>query len=204
MPNITFSQFLNRFGIKLLFSADPTLVPGAVIDKRKKGYFAIGALKEVLGGSDVDWETELLPANLVYGTVEREISLEGKASLKEFGMDIKGGLERASSVTFKITGVKSRIFKKQSSLLLAPQLFKLRDTNKNTWKRINNNWIADHTYYATEATVEFVVDSSVNLEADLKDRLELSGNAAIEWKSKRSFVITQNDLVPFGFSGWRV
>ena len=204
MSSLPFSQFLNRYGIKLLFAAVPTIVPGAVVKKRNKGYFAVGNLRQALGGSDADWETELLPANLVYGTVDRTLSLNGKASLKEFGIDIEGGLKKANSVTFKITGVKSQVFKNQSRILLVPRIFALRTSNIVMWQQLNNNWIIDHTYYATEATVEFNVDSDVNLQGEVQNRITVSGNTTIEWKSKRSFIITQNDAVPFGFSGWRV
>ncbi len=204
MAKLPFPQFLSRYGIKLLFTATPDVVPGTIIDKRKKGFFGIGTLKQVLGGGPAKWATKLQPGNLVYGTIERALSLKGKASLNEFGVAISGGLRRARSVTFEITGVKVRTFKTQSMITISPALHKLRKSNKQLWKMVNNNWIADYVYYASEATVKFFVNGGVNLKADIQNRLKVSGEAGVQWKSNRSFTITNNQEVPFGFSGWKV
>jgi hypothetical protein len=204
MAALPFPQFLKRYGIMLLFAATPNVVPGAVMEKRRKGYFAIGSLKDVLGDTAATWTSKLQGANLVYGTVERQLNLKGKASLNEFGVEIGGGLQRAKSVTFSISGVRARIFVSQSKLTLVPKIHRLRKTDRRMWKQINNNWIADYTYYATEATLEFNVGSGVDLKGEIENRIKLSGNAGVKWKSNRSFTLTRNDAVPFGFSGWRV
>lgn len=205
MAALPFPQFLKRYGIMLLFAATPNIVPGAVMEKRRKGYFAIGSLKDVLGGTAASWASKLQGANLVYGTVERQFNLKGKASLKEFGLEISGGLQRAKSVTFSISGVRARTFMSQSKLALVPKIHSLRKADRRLWRQVlNNNWIADYTYYATEATVVFNVASGVDLKGEIENRINISGTAGIKWKSNRSFTITRNDAVPFGFSGWKI
>lgn len=202
MSNLPFPQFLKRYGITLLFASDPSVAPGAIIEKRKRGYFCAGTLAQVFKDPPPAWDTILQPANLVYGTVERNLSLSGKASLDEFGININGGLTKARSVNFFISGVKCRVFVNQSKILLIPRLQELRRSNKDLWKLVNNNMIADYTYYATEVTADFEVEGGVNLQAEIENQISVTGNAAIDWKSKSKFVISQNDAIPFGFSGW--
>lgn len=204
MASLPFPQFLRRYGITLLFASDPGVVPGAIIEKRGKGYFCAGTLAQIFGDPPPAWDTALQPANLVYGTVERSLSLTGKASLDELGINIDGGLSKAKSVNFFISGVKCRVFVNQSKILLIPRIQELRKKNKALWKLVNNNQIADYTYYATEVTAEFDVEGGVDLKAEIDNRITVVGNAAIDWKSKSKFVISNNDFIPFGFSGWTV
>jgi hypothetical protein len=204
MASLPFPQFLQRYGITLLFAGKPSIIPGTLIERRQRGYFDVGSLGQVLEGPSSDWETYLQSANFVYGNIERSLSMAGKASLDELGISINGGLGQVRSVTFNITGVKCRTFLKQSKILLIPRLQELRRTNRPLWKLVNNNWIADNTYYATDVSVEFDVDGNIDLQAEIQAKLSLAPNASIDWKSKSKFVIANNDAVPFGFSGWRV
>ena len=62
------------------------------------------------------------------------------------------------------------------------------------------------TYYATEANVSFAAPGGADLKASVEKEggVHVSGSAAVQWTSKKSFTITQNDAVPFGFRGWKV
>ena len=73
------------------------------------------------------------------------------------------------------------------------------------WKReLNDKWVANYTYYATVVKFSFETDSGVDLRADIADRMAVTGGGSIEWKTKGSFIITNTDDVPFGFSGWKL
>jgi hypothetical protein len=205
MAQIAFPQFLRRYGIKMLITSTPDIIPGAIIERRKRGYFKYGHLREVLGGDEASWRVELKPANFIYGSVERSLSLSGKARLNEFGVVIGGGLSRAKKVRFDLQNVQARVFVKRSKLSLIPELFDLRERNRRLWKRaLDNKWVADYTYYATEVRFSFETEGGVDLEADISDQLVVSANAVVEWKSKKSFVVTNTNEVPFGFSGWKL
>lgn len=204
MAPLLFPQFLNRYGIKLFFSSVSDTKPGAIIKRQKRGFFVIGTLDDVLEGGSTRWASKLQDADFVYGRVDRTLSLKGKASLKEFGVSIDGGLNRASAVTYQITGVKARSFKTQSRIKILPELENLRLTNKAKWKLINNCWIAEYVYYATEFTVKFDAATGVKLKADVEKKIKITGEAELNWKTDRSFTITNNLEVPFGFSGWQV
>jgi hypothetical protein len=205
MAQLAFPQFLRRYGIKMLVTSTPDIVPGALIERRRRGYFKFGHLQEVLGGDDASWRYRLQPANFIYGTVERSLSLSSRARLNEFGVVIGGGLSRARSVRFDLQNVQARILLSRSRLSLIPELFAFRQRNRRAWNRtLNDKWVADYTYYATEVRFTFETEGGVDLEADIADELVVSGSAAVEWKSKRSFVVTTTAEVPFGFSGWKL
>ncbi len=202
MANLPFTQFLQRYGITLLFSSDAGVIPGSIIEKRQQGYFSVGNLEHIFHDPPPAWDTILQPANFVYGTVQRSLSLLGKASLNEFGLGISGGLSKARSVDFYITGVQCRAFAHQSKIMLIPRLQELRQTNKKLWKLINNNYIADYTYYATEVTVEFESEGSADIKAEIENKITIDAGASVEWKSKSKLVLSHNSNIPFGFSGW--
>jgi hypothetical protein len=205
MAALSFPQFLHRYGIKMLVTSTPDIVPGAIIEKRKRGYFKYGHLQAILGGSDASWEHRLQPANMVYGTVERSLSLKAKASLSEFGVTIGGGLERAKAVSFFLQNVQARILVHRSKMDLIPELFRYRERNRRRWNaELNDTWVADYTYYATQVTISFETEGGVDLQADVAQHVSVSANGAVAWKSKRSFTVTTTDEVPFGFSGWKL
>lgn len=88
---------------------------------------------------------------------------------------------------------------------LIPELFNYRQKNRKKWNReLNDKWVADYTYYATEVRFSFETEGGANLEADISDHLSISANTTIHWKTKKSFVVTNTDDVPFGFSGWKL
>lgn len=204
MPQIPFPQFLKRYGIRLLFSSSPEVVPGVLIEKRKKGFYVVGMLNQILSGDQIRWASKIQPGNMVHGNVKRSLSLKGKSSLNEFGIEVSGGLKNAYAVDFQIVGVKQRTFKVPTQITMREELFNLRTSNKSKWKFINNKWIADYVYYADEVKVKFEVEGGINLKADIKDNIKLIGDAGINWTSNKSFTITQNQEVPFGFSGWQI
>lgn len=204
MAKFPLPQFLKNHGIRLFFSSTENYVPGVILEKQKKAYSNIGTLEDTLGGGSEKWATELLLANFAKGIVEQSFSLNGKSSVDKFGMNVKGGLKHAKSVNFEISDVKARSFKSQSKITIWPELLKIRDKNKQKWKMIDNNWVIAIVYYASEMTVKFKVDAAINLKGDIENRVKVSGGAGIEWDSNRSFTITKNQEVPFGFSGWKI
>lgn len=204
MPKFPFPQFLQNHGIRLLFSSIQDTVPGVILEKQKKGYLSIGTLEHLLGGGSQKWATKLQPANIAKGIHEQSFSLAGKTSVDKFGMKVEGGLKHAKSVNFEISEIKARSFLSQSKITIWPAILKIRDTNKPMWKMINNNWVLTLVYYASKMTVKFKVGAGVNLKADIKNRVKISGGAGLAWKSNSSFLITNNQEVPFGFSGWKI
>ena len=187
------------------------IVPGAVVDKERRGYAPQGHLSEILTAEPTGyWDTEMNEANLVYGTVERSLTLGGKASLSEMGVTVQGGLSKAKSATFSITGVYARTFADPpghpTMLSLVPKIHALKKQDKVRWKSVNGKWIVLETFYAKEATIVFTPSGDVNLRADVEAAggVSVSGDGQVTWKGKRAFTIAGNDKVPFAFRGWMV
>jgi hypothetical protein len=203
---IRFQKFLNRYGIKALVVGTPDIVPGSIIERRNRGFFNYGHLKNILGGSQQSWDVVLQTANLVYGTVERTLSLSGRASLNEFGVTIGGGLGRVNSVKFEIKEVRARTFVHRDKLSLIQEIFDYRKQNRRKWNRfLNDKWVADYTYYATRFVFYFDTATGVDIRADTKDKISVaSAGGSFKWGSKGRLVVTTTDEVPFGFSGWKL
>ena len=206
MAPIQFQKFLNRYGIKALVVGTSDILPGSIIEKRNRGFYRCGHLKNILAGSQQSWDVVLQPANLVYGTVERTLSLSGKASLNEFGVTIGGGLTRAKSVRFEIEEVKARSFVHRDKLSLISEIFEYRKDNRSQWNRmLNDKWTADYTYYATKIIFSFEKDTNLDIRADTAGKISVApANGLFEWSSKGQLIVTNTDAVPFGFSGWKL
>lgn len=211
MPALEFPEFLSRQQLQLLAVSTDDVIPGAVVDKARRGFAPQGHLQEILTEEPPTfWDTEMNHANLVYGTVERSVGLGGKASLSEMGVRIEGGLSRARSATFAITGVYARTFVNgpghASMFSLAPKIHDLKKLDKPRWKLVNGKWIVLEAFYATEAAVSFVTSGDANLRANVEAAggISVSGGGHATWKGKRAFTIAGNDKVPFAFRGWKV
>lgn len=204
MAALKFTQFLRRYDIRLFFSSVEDTIPGSLISKDKKGYFPVGHISDYLDNPNLDWTTEMKEASMVYGTVERELSLGGRASLNEFGVGIHGGLGKAKSVKFYIEEVRAMGFLKPMRLNLIADSHELKKSNKKTWKLINNKCVVDYTYYASKVTFDFEREGNFDLKAEIINKITASAETEIKWKSKSSFVVTNNTKVPFGFSGWEI
>jgi hypothetical protein len=205
MAPIRFQKFLNRYGIKALVVGTPDIMPGSIIERRNRGFYKCGHLKNILDSQE-SWGAVLQPANLVYGTVERTLSLGGKASLNEFGVMIGGGLSRAKSVQFEIKEVKARTFVHRDKLSLIQEIFDYRKKNRRDWSRLlNDKWVADYTYYATKLVFSFDTDTGIDVRADTRGEISVaSTDGSFRWGSKGRLVVTNTDKVPFGFSGWKL
>jgi hypothetical protein len=208
MAALKFPEFLKRFQLQLLGVSNTDIRPGAVL-ARKRGFLFQGHLSDLLSDPPQEfWRVERNPANVVYGSVEREVSLRGRTSLDELGVRVEGGLRRARSAKLEITGVHASTFATGAAtqLKLVPMLHTLRKVNRAAWRLVNGRWIVTETYYATEVLVSFATDGDVDLKSDIaaEGGVSVQGTAGVTWKGKRAFVVANNDQVPFAFRGWQV
>jgi hypothetical protein len=210
MAALKFPAFLRKHGLQLLAVSTEDIRPGSVLDKKKRGFLPQGHMRDILERPPRFWSVVLRKANLTEGTIERTIGLTGKTSLDEMGIEVGGGLERASAVTFSIHKVSARTFAqgagRASKLALVPLLAALRRSSPATWKSIKGRWIVLETYHASDATLVFSVTGDVDLAADVRAAggARVHGGGKLRWTSKRSFTIAQNNAVPFAFRGWTI
>ncbi len=211
MAGLKFPAFLRRHDLQLLVVATDGIGPGTVLDKKKRGFLPQGHLSELLDDRPTRfWDVVLRRANLTEATIERTVALTGKSSLDEMGVEVGGGLERASAVTFAITRVSARTFVtgrgRASQLALLPLLDALRASRPASWKILRRKWVVLETYHASEATLNFSTSSNVDLEAQVAAHggARVRGGGKVRWTSKRSFAIAQNNAVPFAFRGFRI
>ena len=201
---IAFRQFLNKYGILLLPVSIKSMEPGAILRKEKRGYYPFTSMREVLADSSSKWNVHLEDANIVQEKVSRTLSLKGKYSLKTMGVDIGGGLSKAKSATYTISGVKAKILKNASTMYVEQQLDHIKSNDRRTWKRIKGKAFVELTFYATEFTIDFDVDANANIKADVGQKITHGAGADIKWTTKTRIKVTSNDAIPFGFKRLRI
>jgi len=204
MANNPFKAFLNNYGIRLLSTPNDNYQPGLVLEKKKKAYTSFGHLKSVLDLPKKSWETRLRESNLINETVDRSLSLKASASLKEFGVEISGGLQKVTHVNFEIKQVTARDFVNIDNFTLMPKILELKKKDKAKWKMLKRKWYAYHLFYASHVVFSFKTDAAIDVKALIKDKISIQPEASIRWSSNKSFVITKNNRVPFGFTGWKI
>jgi len=204
MANDPFRAFLNSYGIRLLSTPNDDFQPGLVLEKKRKSFTSFGHLKSVLELPKRSWETRLRASNLINETVNRSLSLKASASLKEFGVEISGGLQKVTSVDFAIEQVTARDFVNIDNFTLIPKILELKKKDRAKWKMLKGKWYAYHLFYASHVVFTFQTDAAIDIKALIKNKITIQPEASIRWNSNKRFVITKNNKVPFGFTGWKI
>ena len=204
MAALDFPQFLKRYNIKLLYVSDQQVVPMALVCKKRQGYDYQGHLRNYLAGPPTKWAYEPGPASIVYGTIEKETSAKGKASITEFGFQISGGLSRASSISYTLNDVRVMFPLNTDPLQLVGDINELRKSNKPAWRALNNLWVVQKTFYVSDLKVTMNVEGNANADVDFRNEVEIVGEGEVTWKNKKEFTVTNNIAVPFGFSGFKI
>ena len=204
MANNPFKAFLTSYGIRLLTTPNDGYLPGIVLEKNRKAFTSFGHLKSVLDLPNRSWETQLRESNLINETINRSLSLKTTASLKEFGVDISGGLQKISSVDFAIEQVTARDFVHIDNFTLMPKILALKKKDKASWKMLKGKWYVYHLFYASHLVFTFHGEAAIDVKALIKNKITIQPEASIRWSSNKQFVVTKNNRVPFGFAGWKI
>lgn len=201
---VTFRQFLSKYGITLLPVSVASTLPGDILERKNRGYYPFASLDKIAAENIYDWSISQVQSNIVAEDISRSVNLDGKASLKSLGLNISGGLTKARSANYIISGVTSKELKSISALQTEEILQNIRKTQRSVWKDIHGKQLVELTFYAESFTIDFQVDGNVDLQAEVGDKLSHPDGSKISWSSKNSITISQNDHVPFGFKGEKI
>jgi hypothetical protein len=199
---ITFRQFLGKYGLTLLPVGIETTVPGDILKRERRGYYPYAKMKKV-ADNDLNWNVGWTGANITEEKVSRTLSLNGKYSLKTMGVNINGGLSKAKSATYTISGVKAKKLVELTTMEVEQFLDTIKN-KKSAWKKIKGKEFVELTFYATEFTIDFEVDRGIDLKAEVAQKISHEASAKVEWTTKTSLRIASNDNIPFGFKGFRI
>ena len=72
MPALNLPQFLKRYGLQLLTVSNADVLPGAVVDKARKGFMPQGNLRQMWGLTNGRWCVRSLYQSDRQGTRMRE------------------------------------------------------------------------------------------------------------------------------------
>jgi len=149
-----------------------------------------------------EWAASSDDASIVVGNFTRRLSLKGKASAKNFGLNISGGLQHASSVTYEVEDVRVKEFNDPNTLIKKAQAIeKFLETQAG--KRLKNCFLAQRLWYATKFEVHFEGMTTAEVKAVMKKYLE-EGSLTGEVRKDGTVVVAPRVTVPFGFTGKRL
>lgn len=192
----TYRQYLRRNGIRSLPVATKRLHPASILCQHRRGFFEEGRLDLLLGE---EWAASSDDASIVVGTFTRKLSLKGKVSAKNFGLNISGGLQHASSVTYEVEDVRAKEFDDPNVLIKNAEAIRdFLETNKA--RRFRNCFLAQRLWYAIKFKVRFEGITKAEVEAVLVTHLE-KGSLTGEVRSDGTVVVATRAFVPFGFTG---
>mgnify|MGYP001038045592 CR=1 FL=1 len=196
----TYVQYLKRNGIRSLPVATRRLHPASILCRRKKGFFEEGRLDDLL--EKTKWSASSDDASIVVGTFTRKLSLKGKVSAKNFGLNISGGLQHASSVTYEVEDVRVKEFNDPN--ILSKKRQAIRNFLKTEeGEEFKNCFLAQRLWYATRFEVHFEGMTKTDVKAVMKKYLE-EGSLTGEVRSDGTVVVAPRVTVSFGFTGKRL
>lgn len=191
----TYVQYLKRNGIRSLPVATKRLHPASILCQHRRGFFEEGRLDLLLGE---EWAASSDDASIVVGTFTRRLSLNGKVSAKNFGLNISGGLQHASSVNYDVEDVRVKEFDDPNILFKKAQA--IRDfLETDEGGRFRKCFLAQRLWYATRFEVRFDGMTKAEVEAVLATHLE-KGSLTGEVRSDGTVVVAARATVPFGFT----
>jgi hypothetical protein len=194
----TYVQYLKRNGIRSLPVATRRLHPASILCQHRRGFFEEGRLDLLLGE---EWAASSDDASIVVGTFTRKLSLKGKVSAKNFGLNISGGLQRASSVTYEVEDVRVKEFEDPN--ILTNNAEAIGDFIKaNKGRKFRNCFLAQRLWYATKFRVRFEGMTKADVDTVLATHLE-KGSLKGEVSSDGTVVVATRAFVPFGFTSRR-
>jgi len=196
---INYVKFLRQYGINSLPAASSDLHPASVLCKRKKNYLQWARIDYLLDKS-YEWPSRIVKAHIPSANIERRLTLHNRASVKEFGFNISGGLGRATSVIYQISEVMNEVFADPNVLVDNMDAIHRLAEKQSRMKR-NNCFIAERLWYATRFDVQFEGLSHAQLEAVL-EKYPVQGGVKWELVSRGKLKVSADPEVPFGFSSF--
>lgn len=201
---IAFRQFLNKYGITLLPVSIESTKPADILKKEKRGYYPYSHLGKVIEKPSSTWKNVWVGASITQESISRTLSLKGKYSLKSMGVNINGGLAKAKSATYTISGVKAKKLDTTDTMEVESFLTEIRAKKPAIWKKIRGKNYVEMTFYATEFTISFDVEGDVDISAEVAGKLTHDAGATVKWTSKTVIKIAKNDNIPFGVKMFRI
>jgi len=213
-----------RVGGILLELATEDIVPGVILDVQRESGFGYwlkeiftvslyekkyivrrsdGAVWEYTGLPKIEFDSSLVPGNMVQEQIKHELSLDAKASLPQYGVTFSGDLKTAYSAVLKVGKIQARVFKNPAVLYKANQyLLALKKSDPEKWEWVNGDFLVSETYYTTELSWVFYGDGSVDAKADFeKAGFKTSGQITANWTSNNILSLSGEPSVPFAVRG---
>ena len=124
--------------------------------------------------------------------------------LRNLGINIKR--KRNYVIEFNITEVKAKKFKNNLGKIdFELALAALKDRDRDLFKRLKNHILVFEVLYASkyELSLDMISTSSAEADVDIRNDIEVEGSIEYD-KSENTFLISNNEKVPFGVIGYKI
>jgi|GEM_PF-3885238 len=198
-----FNKFVRKYlgGLRLLNVSLAEYGPGLILHRKKLR--KLGSVREVLKNNNHRWTINRSEASITYGVINGTKNLKGGGNVLGL-IGISGSYSRDYQAEFEISGIEGSEFKYQSQLTLQPEINKIRRSDPQMWKLINDHLLVTEAFYATKFTVTFRSGTQILGKADLEDKIRLNAEANLDWKNQEVLEVTNNQNVPFGVRGFYI
>ena len=198
-----FKKFVRKYlgGLRLLNVSLEEYGPGLVL--HRKSLRKIGSARELLQDQNLRWTINRSQASITYGTIIGSKNLKGGGNVLGL-IGISGSYNRDYQAEFEISGIEGSEFKYQSQLTLQPEINKIRQSNPQVWKLINDHLLVTEAFYATKFVVTFRSGNQVLGQGELQDKIKLNAHVDMQWATEEKLEVTNNLNVPFGVRGFYI
>lgn len=212
-------SFFTRYGAYLIFLGDERIKPGMLLEVRHwvpswlpPGLgnldFTLqdGYAWEFTGEPEANYPCGLFQANYIQVSVSDKTELAANVSLPQFGVTADAGFAHRFAVAIRLTGLMAKGFLKGASLPeLHKNLLKLRTTDPEKWKWVNNDFLVAETFHVTEFEATFKSSGNVTAKAAYESgQLKISGSITYKWENESTLKCSGPVSVPLAARGIRV
>jgi len=212
-------SYLTRYGAYLIFLGDERIKPGMLLEVRHwlpsllpPGLGTLdftlqdGYAWEFTGEPETAYPSGLFEGNYIQLSVSDKTEFSSNASLPQFGVTADVGFVHRFTVAIRLTGLKVKGFLKGSSIPdLHAKLLKLRTTDPQKWKWVNDDFLVAETFHVTEFEATFKSSGGVTAKAAYDSgQLRIAGSIQCKWEDESTLKCSGPVSVPLAVRGIRV
>ncbi len=162
---------------------------------------------ETLQLNESDFPTEVYESSIIETDTYGKVTISAGDSLPQFGLEFAGKLETEFSgmLTFNETAIRG-FHDMTATRRLAWDLVKLRKSDNDVWRWINNDFLVSDALYTKKLVGKFKSGTDITAKAAFERAgVRASGNVDLQWINDDSFTVECKDMnVPFGVRGIRI
>jgi len=158
--------------------------------------------------NDQEWQhykSSFSKGSIIAGSIEDSFDFGISFPLLQYGIkEIAGRIKRGRKSTLTIGSIVIRAFDNGFCLHdLRRELWDLRNTNRDYWKDVDNDFLVSHCYHTANLKWEFEEEGELSAEVDFTAAgLKVGGD--LKWDNGETLVFTGTSEAPFAVQGVKI